>query len=169
MIRKQRELDDAKREIDLTIEKRVQESLGKTRDQAKQEAEEQLGLKVAEKEQTIVAMQRQIEDLRRKAEQGSQQLQGEVLELELESIRAGKFPHDRIEPVPKGEHGGDILHRVITPTGVGCGTILWKPNARKTGATVGSQSCATISEPPARKSPFSSAPFSPRVLRRSTS
>lgn len=131
MIRKQRELDDAKRELDLTVEKRVQESLGKTRDQARKEAEEQLGLRVAEKEQTIAAMQKQIEDLKRKAEQGSQQLQGEVLELELESLLGGKFPHDRIEPVPKGEHGGDILHRVILPTGAMCGTILWESKRTK--------------------------------------
>jgi hypothetical protein len=131
LIRKQRELDDAKRELDLTVEKRVQESLGKARDQAKKEAEEQLGLKVAEKEQTITAMQKQIEDLRRKAEQGSQQLQGEVLELELESLLGGRFPHDRIEPVPKGEHGGDILHRVVLPSGMMCGTILWESKRTK--------------------------------------
>lgn len=131
LIRKQRELDDAKRELELTVEKRVQESLGKTRDQARREAEEQLGLKVSEKEQTIAAMQKQIEELKRKAEQGSQQLQGEVLELELESLLGGKFPHDRIEPVPKGEHGGDILHRVVLPTGAMCGTILWESKRTK--------------------------------------
>lgn len=131
LIRKQRELDDAKRGLELTIEKRVQESLGKTRDQARKEAEEQLGLKVAEKEQTIAAMQKQIEDLKRRAEQGSQQLQGEVLELELESLLGGRFPHDRIEPVPKGEHGGDILHRVILPAGMVCGTILWESKRTK--------------------------------------
>src|SRR6266403_1835673 len=62
-------------------------------------------------------MQKTIEELKRKAEQGSQQLQGEVLELQLESLLAAKFPHDRIEPVPKGEHGGDILQRVVLPTG----------------------------------------------------
>ncbi len=126
LIRKQRELDDAKREMELTIETRVQESLGKTREQAKKEAEEHLSLKVMEKEQTILSMQKQIEELRRKAEQGSQQLQGDVQELQLESILAAKFPHDLIEPVSKGERGADILHRVVTPTGVDCGAILWE-------------------------------------------
>lgn len=75
LIRKQRELDDAKREMELTIEKKVQESLQAVRDKAKRDAEEGLKLKVAEKEETIAAMQRQIEELKRKAEQGSQQLQ----------------------------------------------------------------------------------------------
>ena len=127
LIRKQRELDDAKREMDLTIEKRVQESSAAIRDKAKREVEDELKLKVAEKDQTIVAMHKQIEELKRKAEQGSQQLQGEVQELELENILRTRFPHDSIEPVPKGEHGGDALHRVFgPPLQTCCGTILWE-------------------------------------------
>lgn len=124
LIRKERELDDAKREMELTVEKRVQESLTATRDRARKETEEQMKLKVMEKEQTITSIQKQIEDLKRRAEQGSQQLQGEVQELELEILLRTKFTRDIIEPVPKGEHGGDILHRVIGPLGQVCGTIL---------------------------------------------
>lgn len=131
LIKKQRELDDAKREMELTIETRIQEGLGASRDQARKEAEESLNLKVAERELTISAMQKQIEDLKRRAEQGSQQLQGEVQELELESILAAKFPFDNIEPVPKGEFGGDTLQRVISPTGQLCGTILWESKRTK--------------------------------------
>ncbi|MFH0342307.1 MAG: DUF2130 domain-containing protein [Chromatiales bacterium] len=126
LIRKRRELDDAKRELDLTVEKRVQEGLGIAREQARKEAEEQLKFKVMEKEQTIASMQKRIEELKRKAEQGSQQLQGEVQELELESLLSARFPRDAIEPVPKGEHGGDVLHRVVGPLGQVCGTILWE-------------------------------------------
>jgi len=81
LIRKQRELDDAKRELELTVETRVQESLTADREKTKKEVEESMRLKVAEKEQTIASMQTQIEALKRKAELGSQQLQGEVLEL----------------------------------------------------------------------------------------
>jgi hypothetical protein len=131
LIRKQRELDDAKREMELTIEKRIQESLGKTREQAKKEAEELLSLKVLEKEQTIASLKKNVDELTRRIEQGSQQMQGEVQELQLESLLAGKFPLDRIEPVPKGEHGGDILHRVITPNAAACGTILWESKRTK--------------------------------------
>jgi len=131
LIRKQRELDDAKREMELTVEKRVQEGLTVTRDQARKEAEEQMKLKVMEKEQTITSMQKQIEDLKRRAEQGSQQLQGEVQELELEALLRAKFPRDTIEPVPKGEHGGDILQRVVGPLGQSCGTILWESKRTK--------------------------------------
>lgn len=131
LIRKQRELDDAKREMDLTIEKRVQESLTTAREQGKKEAGEELQLRVMEKEQTILSMQKQIEELKRKAEQGSQQLQGEVLELQLESILSTRFPHDSINPVPKGEHGGDVVQKVITPTGSACGTLLWESKRTK--------------------------------------
>lgn len=124
--RKQRELDDARRELELTIEQRVQRGLTVARTLAKQEAEESLRLKVMEKDQTIAAMQQKIEELKRRAEQGSQQLQGEVQELMLESLLRAKFPFDAIEPVPKGEFGGDVLHRVIATTGQTGGTILWE-------------------------------------------
>lgn len=131
LIKKQRELDDARREMDLTIEKRVQEGLTATREQARKEAEEALKLKVSEKEQTIAAMQKQIEELKRKSEQGSQQLQGEVLELELEELLRGKFPFDSIEPVPKGEFGGDVVQRVTGSNGQRSGTILWESKRTK--------------------------------------
>ncbi len=126
LIKKQRELDDAKRELELTVEKRVQDGLTEVRTLAKKEAEDEQKLKVMEKEQTIAAMQKQIEDLKRRAEQGSQQLQGEVQELELENLLRSKFPFDTIEPVPKGEFGGDVLHRVIGSGGQVGGTILWE-------------------------------------------
>src|SRR5574338_22560 len=131
LLRKQRELDDATRELDVTIEKRVQETLSAARDQARKEAEEALKLKVLEKEQTIASMQKQLEELHRKAEQGSQQLQGEVLELQLEAMLAAKFPQDRITPVPKGEYGGDLLQSVSGPSGRSCGTILWETKRTK--------------------------------------
>src|SRR5580704_4585269 len=131
LLRKQRELDDAKRELELNVEKRVEEGLTATRQQARKEAEEEIKLKVMEKEQTIISMQTQIEVLKRKAEQGSQQLQGEVQELQLEALLRTKFSRDTIEPVPKGEHGGDVLHRIVSPTGQKCGTILWESKRTK--------------------------------------
>jgi len=132
MLRKERELDDARRELELSVEKKVQESLAAVRDKAKLEAEDALKAKVTEKETQIAGMQRQIEELRRKAEQGSQQLQGEALELELEALLRSRFPRDAIEAVPKGEFGGDVLHRVLGPTGQTCGTILWESKRTKT-------------------------------------
>jgi hypothetical protein len=131
MLRKQRELEDAKREVELTVEKKVQENLATVRDKARLEAEDALKSKVTEKETQIAGMARQIEELRRKADQGSQQLQGEALEIELESLLRGRFPRDQIEPVAKGEFGGDVLHRVLAANGQRCGTILWESKRTK--------------------------------------
>jgi hypothetical protein len=131
LIKKQRELDDAKRELELTVEKRVQDSLSEVRAAAKREAEDSLELRVMEKDQTIASMQQKIEELKQKAEQGSQQLQGEVQEMDLENLLRAKFPFDAIEPVAKGEFGGDVLQRVNSQTGQQSGAILWESKRTK--------------------------------------
>jgi hypothetical protein len=66
------------------------------------------------------------DDLKRKLEQGSQQLQGEILELELESELAGAYPLDDIEPVKKGVNGADVLQTVRLRSGTVCGKIVWE-------------------------------------------
>jgi hypothetical protein len=126
LLRKQRELDDAKRELDLTVEKRVQASVDDIRAKAKQESDEAARLKVLEKDQTIESMTRTIEELKRKADQGSQQTQGEALELQLEELLRAKFPLDLIEPVGKGEFGGDVIQHVNNTLGQAAGVILWE-------------------------------------------
>lgn len=132
LIRKQRALDDEKRELDLTIEKRVQALVDPIQVKARQEADEAARLRVAEKDQTIESMTRTIEELKRKAEQGSQQSQGEVLELELEELLRVRFPTDTIEPVGKGELGADIIQQVNGQIGQAAGIILWETKRTKT-------------------------------------
>ena len=131
IIKKERELDDARREIELTVEKGIRDKLIETRERAKREAEESLKLNIAEKDQTISSMQSKIEDLMKKADQGSQQLQGEVQELELEENLRREFSLDIIEPVPKGEFGGDVVQRVVSVSGQSCGMILWESKRTK--------------------------------------
>lgn len=125
-IEKERALEDEKRALALTIEKQVSEKLEGARAKAKAEAEENLKLQVSERDEKISGMQRQIEELKRKAEQGSQQLQGEVLELDFERDLAARFPLDVIEPVRKGELGADLLQRVYTRQGQMAGTVIWE-------------------------------------------
>lgn len=96
------------------------------REATQKEEEQNYLLKLAEKDKLISDMKKQVEELRRKSEQGSQQLQGEVLQLELEAMMLTAFPADQIEPVPKGRYGGDVIHRVVGPNGLQCGTILWE-------------------------------------------
>ncbi len=131
VLRRGRELDDAKREINLTIERKVQDSLVAVRAKAKAEVENAMRGLVSKKETQLAGMQRQIEELRRKSEQGSQQLQGESLERELESLLRDRFPHDQIEPTLKGHFGGDLLQRVFSPKGEPCGRILWEAKRTK--------------------------------------
>ena len=158
LIRKQRELDDKSREMDLKIEQEIQAGLEVEKLKVKRDVEANMKLKVSEKEQQIFSMQRQIEELKQKAEQGSQQLQGEVLELELENTLRGKFPFDIIEPVAKGESGADAIQRVVAPTGQVCGSIIWEtkrtknwsdgwlPKLREDQRTAGSEIAVIVSQ-----------------------
>lgn len=131
LLKKERELDDQRRELELEIEKRVRQSLVEERTKGRKDAESEMQQKVTEKEQVISALQRQISDLKQRAEQGSQQLQGEAQEVILEELIRSRFPFDEIEPVPKGEHGGDLLHRVINSPGCCAGTLLWESKRTK--------------------------------------
>ncbi len=76
-------------------------------------------------------MRSQLVEAQRKADQGSQQLQGEVLELAIEEGLRRAFPLDTIEEVKKGQRGGDVLQHVITRTGQIAGTILWETKRAK--------------------------------------
>ena len=131
-LKKQRELDESKRELDLTIEKRINEGLSLARDTAKKEAEEGLKLKLLEKDQAMLSMQKKIEELKQKADQGSQQLQGEVQELDLEQSLQAKFPFDQVSPVPKGTLGADVIQRVVNEQAQDCGVILWESKRTRT-------------------------------------
>ena len=126
VLRRERALEEQKRELELTIEQRVSASIDDIRSKARQEADEAARLKVVEKDQTIESMSRTIEELKRKAEQGSQQAQGEALEADLEEMLRARFPMDAVEPVAKGELGADVVHRVNATIGSPAGIILWE-------------------------------------------
>jgi hypothetical protein len=125
-LRRERELEDVRRELDLTIEQRVQASLTEVHTKARQEAEDALKGQVSQKDAQIATMNRTIEELKRKADQGSQQTQGEALEMELEELLRASFPLDLIEPVGKGEFGGDVVQHVNSALGQAAGVILWE-------------------------------------------
>lgn len=129
--REQRALEEEKRKLELEVERRLREERSRVRVATQKEEEETYLLKLAEKEKVISDMKRQVEELRRKSEQGSQQLQGEVQELELESMLRSAFPADVIEPEAKGRKGGNVVHKVIASGGVHAGTILWESKRTK--------------------------------------
>jgi len=121
-----RELEEAKRSLELEMTRRLDSERNKIREQAQSEVFEEHRLKDAEKEMKLQAALRMNEELRRKLEQGSQQAQGEVLELELEEVLKTHYPLDTIEPVSKGVRGADVIQRVHTRSGLLCGSIIWE-------------------------------------------
>lgn len=124
--RRQRELEEAKAGLALEMEKRLGEERGKIAERARQEAADAERLRFAEKEKLITDLQREIQNLKQKAEQGSMQLQGETLELELEQQLRAAFPFDELREVKKGQRGADLCQAVRTHSGFDCGTILWE-------------------------------------------
>ena len=124
--KERRELEEQKKTLELDLTRQLDKERQNIRETAKREAGEEHRLKEAEKEEMIRGLREQIEVLKQKSEQGSQQLQGEVLELDLEAILRREFPIDEIKPVPKGMPGSDIIHLVRDGAGGGCGTIIWE-------------------------------------------
>ena len=131
LLKKQRELQEKEENQELELTRKLEEGRQKILEKATGEFEEKHRLKDAEKEKQLNDMKKQIDELKRKSEQGSQQTQGEVLELDLENILKKSFTHDNIEPVPKGIKGADVLHKVHSPSGQFCGTIVWETKRTK--------------------------------------
>ena len=125
-LKREREIQQRVESVELEVTRRTHEQLQKVREQALKELDEQHRLKLMENEQKVQSLLRQIEELKRKAEQGSQQTQGEVLEVALEELLKQLFPTDSIEPVPKGVRGADVIQRVFDDSGTDCGLILWE-------------------------------------------
>ncbi|GMU80130.1 MAG: hypothetical protein AMXMBFR47_00010 [Planctomycetota bacterium] len=125
-------LQEEKERFELEKQRAIDAERVKIREAAYKDADEQARLKFAEKDKIIFDLKTQLADASRKAEQGSQQLQGEVQELALESLLREKFPRDTIHPIAKGVYGGDVLQRVFGPAGQRCGSILWESKRTKT-------------------------------------
>lgn len=121
-----RQLRTEKEQTKLELEKKLAEEQEKIRTEEKKRADEENRLKMLEYEKKLQDALRSNDDLKRKLEQGSQQLQGEVLELEIENILKHEFPYDEIKPVAKGVRGGDLIQIVRNQYGKVCGTILWE-------------------------------------------
>jgi hypothetical protein len=126
LLRKQRELEDERRNLELEVERKLQEQKAQVEKAAIDRLAEQHRLKEQEKDKQLNDLREQIEAWKRKAEQGSQQLQGEVAQLDLERALEDAFPDDEFTPVPKGIRGVDLIQRVSDASGKTCGTIAWE-------------------------------------------
>lgn len=129
--KKQRELEEAKEAAELDIARKLDEERAKIREQATKKFAEEHRLKDLEKDKVINDLRASLEDMKRKAEQGSMETQGEVLEQDFEAQLRSFFPLDDIQPVPKGVRGADLVHSVCTPDGKVCGVLLWETKNTK--------------------------------------
>jgi hypothetical protein len=119
-------LEDRQRELEITVQRQLDEERDKIREQAKTQIIEENRLREADKEKLIGDLRKQIADLNRRSEVGCATATGEVMEVELETVLREQFPFDTIEPVPVSFNGGDVLQHVFDTTGQMCGTILWE-------------------------------------------
>jgi len=129
--RRARELDERAKNLDLEAARKIDAERQKIRAEASRRADEQYQLKLADRDKQIQDAKKANEELKRKLDQGSQQAQGEVLELQLEEFLRNAFPMDQIEPVPKGFNGADIVQKVMSRSGRLCGIILWESKRTK--------------------------------------
>lgn len=129
--KEKQQLEDRARDLDLEVQRRIDAEKRRLEEKLRQQVAEEQGLKLKEKEKQIEDLRQALEDAKRRSELGSQELQGEVLELDIQAELERRFPHDRIEPVPKGIRGADIIHRVCDVRGVDCGAIIWETKNTK--------------------------------------
>ncbi len=115
---------DEEREIEM--KKKAMEDEERIRSEVRKQAEEENQLKNLEKDKKLNDALKKLDELQNQMQQGSQQTQGEVLELELEKALKQEFLMDILEEVKKGERGADIVHRVVDKLGRNSGTILWE-------------------------------------------
>ena len=118
----------AKAEAELELSKRLSEEKLKLQ----KAIDEQIALKLKAKDEQIEQMRRDIEAAKRKADQGSMQIQGEALELAIEGWLSAQFPFDTIEEVKKGAFGADCIQTVHTRELQNCGKICYESKNTKT-------------------------------------
>lgn len=129
--REKNALEARARELDLEVARRIDAARGELESAIRKAAAEEQDLRLKEKEKQIADLRRALDDAKRRSELGSQELQGEVLELDIQAALERQFPHDRIEPVPKGMRGADIVQHVVDQRGRECGSIVWETKNTK--------------------------------------
>jgi len=130
MIKEKRQLDEDRKKLELDVARKIEEERNILTEKIEKETLEKSRLKILELEKKNKDTQKALEEAQRKANQGSQQNQGEVLELDLEKTLAKNFPQDQIEPIGKGVSGADII-QAVRSNNQSCGVILWEVKQTK--------------------------------------
>lgn len=129
--REKQELENLRPKLQVEHHRELEAARQAVRAEVSAALTEETRAKELESQRQQQALTRQVEELRRKLEQGNAIAQGEIMELRIEEILRQAYPHDELEPVPRGINGGDLRQVVITPAGCRCGTILWETKRTK--------------------------------------
>jgi hypothetical protein len=131
-IRKEKNrLEQEKKDFELVKQRELDEARKSIEEEASKKATEEQQYIIAQLNKKLADATKAKDELSRKLEQGSQQLQGEVQELDIENFLREHFIYDEIIPVPKGVNGADVLQKVISKAENFCGCILWESKHTK--------------------------------------
>jgi len=132
-LKKEQELVNREAELELSVQRKLQEERNKLAKEIRDLEEQRVAAKETEYQLRLKELEKQLDDqkklaeeMKRKAEQGSMQLQGEVQELALEELLRARFTLDEIGPVAKGVRGADCIQTVHNKSGQECGKIIYE-------------------------------------------
>ncbi|WP_316746328.1 DUF2130 domain-containing protein [Pedobacter gandavensis] len=135
---KEKAMKEKEEEMELQLQRKLQEQRAEMIEQIRKQESEKNNLKDTEHQLRVKELEKQLDDqkklaeeMKRKAEQGSMQLQGEVQELILEELLRNAFPFDLIAEVGKGVRGADCVHHVRNQFGQECGKIIYESKRTK--------------------------------------
>jgi hypothetical protein len=138
-MKKEQELKNREQELEIILQKKLIEERNILAQQIRKEEVERTTIKETEYQLKVKELEKQLDDqrklaeeMKRKAEQGSMQLQGEAQELLLEEILRDHFPYDTISEVGKGVEGADCMQSVYNKIGTECGHIIFESKRTKT-------------------------------------
>lgn len=124
-------LEERQRELDLEVARRLEAEKQRLEEAIRRAASEEQALKLREKDKQIEDLKKLLDEAKRKSEQGSQERQGEALEIDIEAMLKTRFPLDDIRPVKKGARGADVVQIVRNESLAECGAIVWEAKNAK--------------------------------------
>jgi len=126
-----REKNELKESIEAASQKKLNAVLAEEKEKIRKSEEEKNEMRFKELSKKLEDQKKLTEEMKRKQEQGSVQLQGEVMELAIEKWLADQFPLDTIEEIKKGARGGDCIQTINTRTHQNCGSIYYESKRTK--------------------------------------
>jgi hypothetical protein len=137
-LKKEQAMKEKEAELELEVQRKLQEQRAEMVEQIRKQEAEKTSLKETEHQLRVKELEKQLDDqkklaeeMKRKAEQGSMQLQGEVQELILEELLRNTFPFDLVTEVGKGVRGADCVHHIRNQFGQECGKIIYESKRTK--------------------------------------